>query len=314
VVVLCARGVEGVLPGNCRLRVFGAPTRAERARRYVSALVPELRDPPLAVIGHMVPLYAVVAAPFVRARRVPLMLWYTHWKAHAALRLAGVVCTHLLSVDVRSCPLRSPKVHGIGHGIDLAEFPCQPVRSSEGRSFRVMSLGRYSPPKKLDEMIEGVRIARDRGRDVRIDLYGTATSELEISYKRSLEQLVSGESRHDWATVNGAVPRTELPSVYAEADAVASDFISPDKVVLEACSSCRPVLASHETFDTLFAGLEPGLAFERGRPETFAERIETLMARSDADRHALGCELRERVGAQHSVETWADAILELVAR
>jgi hypothetical protein len=26
VVVLCDRGVEGVLPDNCRLRVFGAPT------------------------------------------------------------------------------------------------------------------------------------------------------------------------------------------------------------------------------------------------------------------------------------------------
>jgi len=314
VVVLCDRGVEGVLPGNCRLRVFGAPTRAQRARRYISALVSELREPPVAVVGHMVPLYTVVAAPFVRARRVPLMLWYTHWKAHAVLRLAGVVCTHLLSLDVRSYPLRSPKVHGIGHGIDLSEFPCQPVRASEGSSFRVISLGRYTPPKSLDEMIEGVRIARARGLDVRIDLYGTATSELQSAYKGRLEQLVAGEDVRDWATVGGAIPRTELPPVYAEADVVASDFISPDKIVLEACSSCRPVLASHEAFDTLFAGLEPALAFERGRPETFADRIEALAGLSDEERHALGRELRERVAREHSVETWADAILALAER
>lgn len=311
VVVICDRGVEGVLPENCRLRVFGAPTRKERAWRYLSALVGELRDPPVAVIGHMVPLYTLVAAPFVRLRRVPLMLWYTHWKAHIVLRMAGVVCTHLLSLDVRSYPLRSRKVHGIGHGIDLREFPCQPTTPLVGRTLRVISLGRYTPPKKLEEMIEGVRIARERGLDVRIDLYGTSTSELQVRYKRELEELVRRAEYREIVSVGGPIPRTELPPVYAAADVVASDFISPDKIVLEACSSCRPVLASHEAFDTLFAGLEPPLAFERGRPESFADRLEALAALTDGARDALGRELRERVARQHSVETWADAILKL---
>jgi glycosyltransferase involved in cell wall biosynthesis len=314
VVVLCDRGVEGVLPPNCRLRVFGAPTRLRRATRYISALVSELREKPVAVVGHMVPLYTLVAAPFVRVRRVPLMLWYTHWKGHVVLRMAMVVCTHLLSLDVRSFPLRSRKVFGIGHGIDVGEFPCQPPVPLAGRAFRVMSLGRYSPPKKLDEMIEGVRIARGRGLDVRIDLYGTASPGLEASYKRQLEELVARDEYRDFASVGGSTPRTELPPVYAAADVVASDFISPDKIVLEACSSCRPVIASHEAFDTLFDGIEPPLAFERDRPETFADRIEALAALTDGERHAIGETLRERVRTQHSVETWADAILRLAER
>jgi glycosyltransferase involved in cell wall biosynthesis len=314
VVVLCDRGVEGVLPPNCRLRVFGAPTRPLRAARYVSALVSELREKPIVVVGHMVPLYTLVAAPFVRARRVPLMLWYTHWKGHIVLRMAMVVCTDLLSLDVRSFPYRSRKLHGIGHGIDLNEFPCQPVRPLAGRSFRVMSLGRYSPPKRLDEMVEGVRIARERGLDVRIDLYGTASPGLEASYKRQLEELVARDDYRAFATVGGPIPRTELPPVYAEADVVASDFISPDKIVLEACSSCRPVLASHVAFDTLFDGIEPPLAFERGRPATFADRIVALAELGDDERQAIGETLRERVSTQHSVETWADAILRLVVR
>jgi glycosyltransferase involved in cell wall biosynthesis len=220
-----------------------------------------------------------------------------------------VVCTHLLSLDVRSFPLRSRKVIGIGHGIDVNEFPCQAVNPLAGRSFRVMSLGRYSPPKRLDEMVEGVRLARERGLDVRIDLYGTASPGLEASYKRQLEELVARDDYREFATVGGPIPRTELPPVYAEADVVASDFISTDKIVLEAGSSCRPVIASHEAFDTLFDGIEPPLAFERGRPATFADRIVALAALSDEERHAIGETLRERVRTQHSVETWADAIL-----
>jgi glycosyltransferase involved in cell wall biosynthesis len=310
-VVLCDRGDASALPSNCRVRTFGAARRSRRAIRYVSALVQELRERPIAVVAHMVPLYTVVAAPFVRVRRVPLMLWYTHWKSHVVLRMATVACTQLLSLDERSFPLRSPKVHGIGHGIDVGEFPCQPLNPTTGRPLRVLSLGRYSPPKKLDEMIEGVRIARGRGVDVRIDVHGTTGAPPLEAYKRQLEDMVAGPKYRDFASVGGPIPRIDLPPVYGEADIVASDFISPDKVVLEACASCRPVLASDTSFDRLFAGIEPSLAFERGRPDAFADRIEALAALSDAERHAIGEELRRRVRAEHSVDTWADAILRL---
>jgi glycosyltransferase involved in cell wall biosynthesis len=312
VVVLCDRGVDGVLPDNCRLRVFGAPTRVQRAVRYVIALVSELRERPVAVVAHMIPLYAIVAAPFVRARRVPLVLWYTHWKGHIVLRIATLLCTNVASVDVRSFPLNSRKVRGIGHGIDVEEFPCQPVVPAAGRPFRVVSLGRYSRPKKLDEMIEGVRIVRDRGVDARIDLFGTTGSEAESAYKRELEALVARPEYRAFASVGGPIPRTDLPPVYAQADVVASDFISTDKIVLEGSAACRLVIASHPAFDTLFAGIDPSLAFDRGRPETFADRVEQLAALSDEQRHAIGLTLRERVRSQHSVETWAHAILRLV--
>ena len=311
VVVICDRGIEGALPDNCRLRIFGAPRRWQRALRYFRTLIDELRVKPVAVVGHMVPLYTVVAAPFVRARRVPLMLWYTHWKAHSVLRIATLVCTQLLSLDVRSFPLRSRKVHGIGHGIDLDEFPCQPLNPTSGRSLRVMSLGRYTAPKKIDEMIEGVRIVRGRGLDVRIDVYGTTGAPSLEAYKLQLQEMVAQPEYRDFATIGDSIPRTELPPVYREVDIVASDFISPDKIVLEACASCRPVVASDQSFDRLFAGIEPPLAFERGNPETFADRIEALAALSDEERYAIGKELRERVQTQHSVETWADAILRL---
>src|SRR5579872_6730716 len=62
VVVLCVRGSADVLPDNCRVRSFGGAKRWQRAYRYLSALNEETRDRPVAVIGHMVPLYTVVAA------------------------------------------------------------------------------------------------------------------------------------------------------------------------------------------------------------------------------------------------------------
>jgi glycosyltransferase involved in cell wall biosynthesis len=99
--------------------------------------------------------------------------------------------------------------------------------------------------------------------------------------------------------------------VYEGADVVASAFNSPDKIVLEACASCRPVLAADVSFDTLFAGIEPPLSFERGRPETLAERIAALASLPAEERDSIGKELRERVRTQHSVDTWAERIVAL---
>jgi glycosyltransferase involved in cell wall biosynthesis len=307
VVVICDRGRADALPSNCRVRTFGAVRRGQRAHRYVGALVAELRERPVAVVAHMVPLYAVVAAPLVRPRRIPLMLWYTHWKSHVVLRLAALLSTDLLSVDERSFPLRSRKVHAIGHGIDLSEFPCA-AEPSGGKALRVLSLGRYSRAKKLDELIEGVRLARERGVDAVFAVYGTTGAPELDAYKAELEALARGL---DWVTIGDPIARTEVPAAYAGADVVASDFNSPDKVVFEACASCRPVLASDASFDGLFEGIEPPLGFERGRPETFAARLEALAALDGAARLAIGKELRERVRKHHSVDTWADAILRL---
>jgi len=108
VVVLCDRGSTDALPGNCRLRTFGAPRRSSRAYRFLTGIAAELRERPLAVIAHMIPLYVVAAAPLVRPRRVPLLLWYSHWRAHLVLRAAVAACTGVITVDERSFPLRSP--------------------------------------------------------------------------------------------------------------------------------------------------------------------------------------------------------------
>src|SRR5258706_6250633 len=121
-VVLCDSVVPGVVPTNVTVRAFGAPTQVQRGAKFVAALASELRPRPLAVLAHIVPLYAVLAAPVVRPLGIPLVLWYTHWKGHAVVRAAEKLSTAVISVDRRSFPVDSRKVRAIGHGIDVAEF------------------------------------------------------------------------------------------------------------------------------------------------------------------------------------------------
>ena len=79
VAVLALGATDGALPANCRVRLFGAPSRPGRLARYEAAVLAELRSRPERLIAHMAPIYAVLAAPPARALHVRTLLWFTHW-------------------------------------------------------------------------------------------------------------------------------------------------------------------------------------------------------------------------------------------
>src|ERR671930_2795705 len=89
VAVLAGGAVPGALPPNCRVRSFAAPTKVGRGLKFEAALAEELRARPVAVVAHMCPIYAVLAAPLARALGVPVLLWFTHWRASRIPRAAG---------------------------------------------------------------------------------------------------------------------------------------------------------------------------------------------------------------------------------
>jgi len=89
VVVLADGAVPDALPPNARVRTFRSSRKAGRGLRFELALARELRGlRDGAVVAHMCPIYAVLAAPLVRPLRVPLVLWFTHWRASRLLRAA----------------------------------------------------------------------------------------------------------------------------------------------------------------------------------------------------------------------------------
>jgi glycosyltransferase involved in cell wall biosynthesis len=97
---------------------------------------------------------------------------------------------------------------------------------------------------------------------------------------------------------------SKVPSLLASFDVFisATEAGSADKVVYEAAASCLPVIASSPAFASL---LPDELRFE-----TEDELVDRLEALKNADRGALGRELRARVERDHSVERWAEQVLE----
>ena len=302
VVVLADGAVPEALPGNARVRTFRARTKAGRGLRFERALAAELRGlRGGAVVAHMCPIYAILAAPLVRPLRIPLVLWYTHWRASRLLRAAERASSAVTSVDRRSFPLQSPKVRAIGHGIDLGEFPCT-ERDRDG-SVRLLALGRYSPAKGLGVVVHAVAAT-----NARLTVHGPTLTSLEREHRATLGELVDALGVGGRIRLEGPVPRAQVPELFASADLLVNNMRAgaPDKVVYEAAASCLPVVASNPVFDEL---LEPEQRFARDDPDDLVARLRQFEARDDGARRELGRRLRAKVAAHHSTDSWADGIL-----
>jgi glycosyltransferase involved in cell wall biosynthesis len=185
-------------------------------------------------------------------------------------------------------------VRAIGHGIDVAEFPCvDPAPPSD--TLRAVVLGRYSPAKGLETI---VRAAATAG--VRVEVHGS-DSEFE-AYKEGLARLVRDLGAD--VELGGPIARGDIPALFARSDVLVNNMRAgaPDKVVYEAAASCLPVLASNPVFDDL---LPPELRFDRADAAMLAEKLLALDRRRRP-------ELREAVVERHSVGHWADGVLATV--
>jgi glycosyltransferase involved in cell wall biosynthesis len=301
--VLADGAVAGALPDNCRVHLFAARTRAGRGARFERALTTALlrRPRPAAVVAHMCPIYAVLAAPAARPLGVRVMLWFTHWKSSRLLRLAERLSTDVLTVEPRTFPLASPKVNAIGHGIDLSEFACAERPGDD--ALALLSLARTSPAKGLETVIRAVALVPE----ARLVQHGPSLTVEEQRHRGELERLAEALGIGDRVTIGDAVPRGEVPRLLTEADALVNNMRAgaTDKAVYEAAASCLPVLASNPALDGF---LPAELRFDRDEPESLAAGIRALAA---ADRAALGRALRGRVESEHSVEGWADRVVEI---
>lgn len=287
-VVFAARIDRASLPENCRAHEFAAPTQALRGARYVAALAPEMARRPVAVVAHMAPVFALLAAPLAKPLRVPLLLWFTgHASAGRLLDRAERVVDVIFSVDERSVPRSSPKVRGIGHGIDVEAIECVDGRTPPLR--RLLGLGRYAPVKEWPTLLRAA--AELDGAHVTIHGPGDAGELRRLAAELGVQ-----------ATFGGEVPHERVPELFLETDALVSPTrgANADKVVYEAAAACLPVFASSPVFDTL---LPQSLRFPAGDAAALAARIRDYAG-------GAGPELRAKVAAEHSAAHWAEAVLE----
>ncbi len=309
VVVIADRIVASALPPNGRAHSFQSATKLGRGLRLLAAVareLPGLRKGRGMVIAHMTPVFAIVVSPLVRPAGVPLVAWWSHWKMDRVVRLGERVSTRVVTVGAGTFPHPSKKLVTVGQAIDVESFPARSALREPG-PLRIVVIGRYSAAKGVGTIVQAAELARARGVDLQLDVYGPATTPDAQAEQEALEALVRELDAGQRVQIHSAVTRAEVIQLLANADLLVNNAPGgADRIVYEAAASGIPVLASNPAHANL---LEADAFYSRDDPQELAGKIEAVARSSPAERDALGRALRERVARKHSVESWSVGLL-----
>lgn len=304
--VICLAQGETDLPSNVKVISLGKErgvSRVGRAIRFARAMAATTGEAD-GVFTHMSPPFAIAAAPFAKVRRIPLVMWHTHRAVTLQLKLAVALSDVVVTASRESVQLATPKARVLGHGIDTAQFSPS-LQTVPGAPPLIVAVGRLSPIKRYELLIEAVKHLRTRGVEFRCAIVGTAPPGAE-SYEQKLRMLAAGG-----VEFVGAVPHAQIAGWYARC-AVAVNLSANtgmDKATLEAMFCGRPVLAADPTFAPLL-GAEGASWQVVEDPEVLANQLASILAdpAGSAERAAA---VRARAVAAHSLERLMDRLIQV---
>jgi glycosyltransferase involved in cell wall biosynthesis len=246
--------------------------------------------------------------PALTALGIPTLLWYCHGSVHWRLKLAAKCAAQIISASTESCRVAPEKLHAIGHGIDTELFRPLP-RGPQADD--LLYVGRISPRKRQDLLIDALAVLRDKHPDlpVRLRLVGPPLTAADREFEKRLRSRVWDEDLADRVRFEGFVPMRHMPRLYpgAFAQINVSQTNSVDKGVLEALACGVPVLTSNVAFFPLLekAGLGD-LILRDESPAAIADRVAAIYTQRDA--YLPEC-LRDLIVGRNDLTTYVQRIL-----
>lgn len=198
----------------------------------------------------------------------------------------------------------------VENGVDLTVWasPAVTALRKPGDPFRLVFMRRLVGWKAVDITFEALRLARDAGVDVRLDVLGDGEERAE------LEALSRSLGLAEVVTFLGFRPQAECARRLAEADALIlnSVYECGGAVVLEAMGLARPVIASDWGGPADYLDETCGILVHPAPRETFAQRISAAINRLADDPalcRALGEAGRARIIADFDWEKKVDRMI-----
>ncbi len=306
VITMCAGRIE--VAENVQVFSVGKEkgySEPRRAFEFYRILWKILRSKKIdACFAHMMPLFAVMAGPFLRLKQIPMLLWYAHKSVTLTLRLATFFVNRVVASSKEGFRLPTKKLHVIGQGIDTNKFVPAEKSSSSHDPFTILTIGRLSPIKRIELLIEAVALFQKRKPDVpiRLCIVGGPLTQQDITYTNELKQLTNKSDLEQIVAFVGSIPFRKVAHYYQQADCFVNlaETGSLDKTVLEAMSSGIVVVVNRTFEKVLGAELAKTYVIDWDA-EQLCDRLILLATLSLPEKKQLAEQLREIVLQDHSL-------------
>jgi glycosyltransferase involved in cell wall biosynthesis len=313
IVVLTMEAGEFSLPPNVTVHSVGREKGYSRPRRFFRfylLLFRILRREKIdEVFAHMNILFAAMAGPFLKIKRIPLFLWHAHRSVTTILRIAVFFSRSAFTSTAAGLRLSGHKRTIVGQGIDTNLFrPDGETRLNE----TLLYAGRISPIKNVHILVEVVDdLVRNRGLgSLRLIVAGEPLDlRRDRKYLEFIKKMIRERGLGEYIVFPGKLDRDTLVKWYQRAVILLnlSDTGSLDKVLLEAMAcGCIPV-SSNESFRMLYEQKFPRLRTTLD-PGEIASKVQSVLSMGRDEKERLRIELRDEVIENHSLKRLIDVI------
>lgn len=260
--------------------------------------------------AHMMPEFAVLAGPILRAKRIPLVTWYAHPQLHWRVKLAHVFSHQMVASLPNAYPWKKDKLTVIGQGIDTTLFapPTTPAEDD-----MVLCAGRISPVKNHGTLL---RAAATLKKPARVVILGKVTGAEDEAYCIGLKRLAEELGIAERVIFAPPVPPQDLPAWYGRCAVHVN--LTPagfgDKVAWEAMACGRPCLVANSDFAETLGRYESQLLFGVNDHHDLATKLDGLLSQTPGERTEIGMYLRAQVERSHSLPRLAEQVLEQLRR
>ena len=305
VTVICLQEGKHNLPQNVKVLSLGKETKASWLRyifRFYKIVIPIIfRRKTDQIFVHMNEIYILMLAPLLpirRLRHIPLLWWKCHGHLSCQSKLARFFTDKILTASIESFPIDISKKRVVGHGIDTKRF-CFLEENTRNDNL-IMAVGRYSPSKRYEDLIEAVVLLKKEGINITVSVFGAEDPQAP-EYKKNLEKLIREKKLEDIFILEESVLHEEIVECYKNAGIIVntSDTDSLDKVVLEAMACGTIPISSNLAYRKM---LKPhGLDIKKRDAEDLAEKIKTVFSLPENKKMQLQKEMREKVVVEHNL-------------
>ena len=236
------------------IKIYGPEPSKRKFRKYIYLFkkVKELckENDYERCFSHMSPISVLVSSILLQKNNIKTTLWFTHPGPNFGIKklilfLSFLFAEHIVTASTSSFPIKSKKVHVIGHAIDLVKFENN-KNSYNLNNFLILS--RISSSKKLEIAIDGFLNSNFKNHS--LDIIGGTLNSNDREYFEKLKK------KYSQPNINflGKVDHKKLPEVLKKYDvhfnSARNGFY--DKSVLETLSSEIINFYVNDDFDLLF--------------------------------------------------------------
>lgn len=306
--VICLKKGAHNLPSNVTVHSLGKEEGVSRFI-YVTRLFTYAwgyRKEYDSVYVHMNQEYVLLVGWLWRLMGKKVTLWRNHFAGSLVTDIASLFCNKVFCTSKFSYTAKYKKTVFMPVGVSTEMFT--PDQSVTRVSYSILSFVRISPAKKIEQLIEALRILKEKNIEFTTTICGDAT-EQHKEYEATLHTQVESAGLQNRVVFRKGIPFEKVPALYTEHDISVNQSPSGmyDKTIFEAMLCDTLALSCNEN---LSGAIDEMFLFKEDDIKGLADKLEKLLTLPDKERVQKARELREYAKNTHSLSRLAERLKE----